>query len=87
MKNKVTTGQLCERLLCLLCYCTYKAHMEANFRQLDSWCTDHPYEVGKILENRTKLEVTMYSKYTAHISSNGSHFLMTEFLVYLTYNI
>ena len=29
----------------------------------------------------------MYSKYTAQISSNGSHFLMARVLVYLTYKV
>ena len=31
--------------------------------------------------------VTMYSKYTAHISSNGSHFLTARVLVYWTYKV
>ena len=31
--------------------------------------------------------VTMYSNYTAHISSNGSHFLTAGFLVYYTYKV
>ena len=35
----------------------------------------------------THLEVNMYSKYTAHISSNESRFLAAEFLVYCTYKV
>ena len=33
------------------------------------------YEVSKFGCGRTNLMVTMYSKYTAHMSSVGSHFL------------
>ena len=36
------------------------------------------------LQQGELFQVTMY---TAHISSNGSHFLTAEFLVYLTYKV
>ena len=45
------------------------------------------YKVSKFGYGRTKWMVTMYSKYTAHINSNGSHFLTAWFLVYWTYKV
>ena len=48
------------------------------------WCTEDRRSV------RTKLEVTMYSRYTAHLSSTESHFLLARlltFYVYCTYKV
>ena len=45
------------------------------------------YMVSQIGYGQTKLEETMYSKYTAQISSNGSHFLTPGFLLYWTYKV
>ena len=45
------------------------------------------YKVSKIVYGWTKLKVTMYSKYSAHVSSNGNHFLTAGLLVYLTYRV
>ena len=44
-------------------------------------------KVSKLGYGWTKLLVTMYSKYTAHISSNRSQFLTTLFLMYWTYKV
>ena len=59
--------------------------MKAIFVWLGSWCTAH-IRSGKWVHG-TQLEVTMYSKYTANISSNLSHFLTAVFLVYCTYKV
>ena len=71
--------------------------MEATFRRLGSWCTEYIWSnhdvyhwtcnVSKFGFERTKWTVTMYFKYTAHISSNGSHSLTARVSVYWTYNV
>ena len=48
--------------------------MKATFRRQGSWCTDHIRSVHDFYQVaiRELFKVTMH---TAHISSNGSHFL------------
>ena len=54
--------------------------MEANFY---GWFLGElNIKVSKIGYGCTKLEVTMFSKYTAQISSNEIHFLTVGLLVY-----
>ena len=51
---------------------------------LEAWfLVNRAYKVSKNGYGRTKLDVTMYTKYTAHVSSNGSHFLTAGFFVYI----
>ena len=57
--------------------------MEATFQQPRYWCSDHKGSVNLGIDGQSEF-VPMYSKYTAHISSNGSHFLMARVLVYWT---
>ena len=45
------------------------------------------YFDSKFGYGQTKWMVTMYSKYTAHMSSNGSHLLTAWVLVYWTYKV
>ena len=45
------------------------------------------YTISNIGYDKTKVEVIMYSKYSARRSSNGSHFLMAGFLVNGTYRV
>ena len=61
-------------------YCTYK------LKRLGSWCTEH-IRSGHFGYGQTKGMVTMYSKYTAHVSSNGSNFLAVRVFKYWTYKV
>ena len=63
----------------LYLYCTYKLKWKPLFDGVFLGVLS--YEVMKVGGNRTKLYITMYSMYTAHISSNRSHFLTAGFFV------
>ena len=60
--------------------------MEATFWWLGSWCTEHIRSVHDMHRVTTGylFKVTIY---TAHISSNGSHFLPAGFLEYWPYKV
>ena len=79
-------------------YSKYYAHIGLNGSHfLTVWCTEQigsvhdvyhlTYKVSKFGYERRKWMITMYSKYTAHIGSNGSHFLTARVLVYWTYKV
>ena len=99
--------QICSRLLwgsCVRLLCILHAHISSNGSHFltASFLVYFTYMVRKIVCGQTKLEVTMYSKYSphsdsyqvtkgelikvtmysAHINSNGSHFLTAKVLVY-----
>ena len=61
----------------------YSAHIGSNRGHVltAGFLVYWTYKVSKIGNYRTKLEATIYSKYTAQISLNGSLYLSAKFLV------
>ena len=62
------------------------APLEATFWWLGSRCSEH-IRSGKMSTPDTVRGYYVVLKYTAQISSNGSHFLTALFLVYWTYKV
>ena len=60
--------------------------MEGTFWWLVSWCIEHIRSVHDVYQV-TKGSLFKVTMYTAHISSNESHFLLSGFLVYWTYKV